>query len=89
MTTTKKQRLFWPHWPTNIEKEYVREKHLGMTIDGWVVELHGSLYCGLSSKIERELDKVHQDTFYGGSVRSWNNNGTQVFLLKAENDVGE
>ena len=72
---------------SSVEEEYVREKHLGLTIDGWVVELHGSLYCGLSSRIEQELDKVHQDTFFGGAVRSWNNNGTQVFLLKAENDV--
>lgn len=83
----EKAKAFLAPLATDIEKEYVREKHLGMTIDGWVVELHGSLYCGLSSKIERELDKVHQDTFYGGSVRSWYNNGTQVFLLKAENDV--
>lgn len=83
----EKAKVYFAPLASDIEKEYVREKHLGMTIDGWVVELHGSLYCGLSSKIERELDKVHEDTFYGGSVRSWNNNGTQVFLLKAENDV--
>ena len=70
-----------------MEKEYVREKHLGMTIDDWVVELHGHLYCGLSSRIEKELDEVRRDTFYGGAVRSWDNNGVQVFLLKAENDA--
>ena len=72
---------------SSMEGEYVREKHLGMTIDEWVVELHGRLYSGLSSKIERELDKVYEDTFYGGAVRSWDNNGVRVFLLKAENDV--
>lgn len=72
---------------TSVEKEYKREKHLGMTIDGWVVELHGRLYCGLSSRIERELDNVLQDTFYGGNVRSWNNNGVQIFQLGVENDV--
>ena len=38
---------------SSVEKEYEREKHLGMTINGWVVELHGRLYCGLSSRIER------------------------------------
>ena len=72
---------------TSVEKEYEREKHLGMSIDGWVVELHGRLYCGLSSRIERELDDVLQDTFYCGNVRSWNNNGVQVFQLGIENDV--
>ncbi len=60
---------------------------LAIHIDEWVVELHGRLYSGLSSKVERELDKVYEDTFYGGAVRSWDNNGVQVFLLKVENDV--
>ena len=72
---------------SSMEQEYVMEKHLGMTIDGWVVELHGHLYSGLSSRIEKELDGVYQDAFYGGDVRSWNNNGVQVFQLGVENDV--
>lgn len=83
----EKAKAFLTPLASDIEKEYVREKHLGMTIDGWVVELHGSLYCGLSPRIECELDKVHQNTFFCGSVRSWNNNEIQVFMLKAENDV--
>ncbi len=69
------------------EEEYVREKHIGMVLDGWVVELHGHLYCGLSSKVERELDRLQNDTFFGGQVRSWMNGQTQVFLLTAENDA--
>ena len=72
---------------SSVEREYEREKHLGMTIDGWVVELHGRLYCGLSSRIERELDDIYVDTSNGGNVRSWNNNGVQVFQLGVENDV--
>lgn len=72
---------------SSVEKEFVREKHLGMTIDGWVVELHGHLYSGLSSRIDKELDDILQDTFYGGNVRSWNNSGVQVFQLGVENDV--
>lgn len=72
---------------SSVEKEYEREKHLGMTIDGWVVELHGRLYCGLSSGIERELDDVYKDTFCKGKVRSWMNDKVQVFQLAVENDV--
>ena len=71
----------------SVEKEYVREKHLGMIVDGWVVELHGSLYSGLSSRVEREIDDVHTDTFTRGNVRSWWNNNVQVFQLAVENDV--
>lgn len=83
---TKAKEMLVP-LATSVEEEYVWKKHLGMTIDGWVVELHGHLYSGLSSRIERELDEVQQDTFYNGNVRSWNNNGVQVFLLGEENDV--
>ena len=72
---------------SSVEEEYVREKHLGMTIDGWAVKLHGHLYSGLSSRVERELDKLQEGTFYGREVRSWMNGETQVFLLKAENDA--
>ena len=71
----------------SVEEEYVREKHLGMTIDGWVVELHGRLYSGLASRIERELDDVYEDTFSKGNVRSWMNDKVQVFQLAVENDV--
>ena len=83
----EKAKAFLIPLASSVEKEYEREKHLGMTIDGWVVELHGRLYSGLSSRIERELDAVQKDTFYGGAVRSWNCEGVQVFLLKEENDV--
>ena len=55
----------------SVEEEYVREKHLGMTIDPWVVELHGRLYSGLSGRIERELDAVQRETFEDGKVRIW------------------
>ena len=71
----------------SVEEEYVREKHLGMTIDPWVVELHGRLYSGLSARIERELDAVQRETFEDGKVRIWKDGETGVPLLAVENDV--
>ena len=71
----------------SVEEEYVREKHLGMTIDPWVVELHGRLYSGLSGRIERELDAVQCETFGNGRVRIWKDGETEVPLLAVENDV--
>ena len=62
-------------------------KHEEMTIDSWVVELHGWLRTSISSRLNKVLDEVHRETFYSGNVRSWNNNGVQVFLLSKENDV--
>ena len=72
---------------SEVETEYVGSKHLGMTIDGWVVELHGSLRVGLPNRINRVLDDIYTDTFNNGSVRSWNNNGTQILTLSKENDI--
>lgn len=72
---------------SSVEHEYVSEKHLGMSIGPWVVELHGRLYSRLSSRIERELDRIYQDTFIKGDVRSWDNNGVIVFQLAFENDA--
>ena len=72
---------------SEVEKEYIREKHLGMTINSFVVELHGSLYSGLSSKIEKGLDEIKRAIFFEGRVRSWMNGNTQVFLPSADEDV--
>lgn len=83
----QKAKSFLMPLASSVEEEYVREKHLAMTIDGWGVELHGHLYSGLSSRVERELDRLQEDTFYSGQVRSWMNGQTQIFLLKAENDA--
>ena len=83
----EKAKTFLAPLATSIDREGEHEKHLGMTIDSWVVELHGRLYCGLSSRIEKELDDIYRDTFFGGSVRSWNNDNVYVFLLSVENDA--
>ena len=72
---------------SEVETEYEGISHLGMTIDEWVVELHGSLRVGLPQRINRVLDDIQEDTFYRGNVRSWMNGQTQVFLLGKENDV--
>lgn len=72
---------------STVESEATYEKHLGMTLNGWVVELHGRLRCGLSGRSDKVLDKIQDDVFFGGDVRSWNNQGVPVFMLSVENDV--
>lgn len=64
-----------------------RGTHLGMSLSRWYVELHGDLYCGLSSKMDRFLNVVQNDVFCMSSVRSWQNGNTQVFLPGVNNDV--
>lgn len=72
---------------TTVEQEVEYDKHLGMTIDGWTVELHGNLRGGLSARMDKVLDDIVNDTFYKGDVCSWMNGQTQVFLLSKENAV--
>ncbi|UKK47477.1 nucleotidyltransferase family protein [Prevotella sp. E9-3] len=69
------------------EPEEVAKKHFAMDIEGWAVELHGTLKSGLSSRVDKVLVRLQEDTFYDGQVRLWTNGQTQIFLLKAENDA--
>lgn len=70
-----------------VEPEDKKRLHLGMSIDSWIVELHGTLHTGISNKMNVISDEIHRDIFYNGNVRSWNNNGVTVFLPSADNDV--
>ena len=83
----ERAKSFLQSLASHVDHEGVSEKHLGMMIDGFVVELHGTLYAVLSSKVDGELDEVKNDTFYKGNVCSWNNSGVQVFQLGMENNV--
>ena len=71
-----------------VEQEYKSFKHIGMTLNGeYVVELHGTMHSRLSKRIDRGIDEAQNDVFFGGSVRSWQNGNTQVFLPRADEDV--
>ena len=72
----------------DVEQEYKSFKHIGMTLNGeYVVELHGTMHSRLSKRIDRGVDEAQNDVFFGGSVRSWQNGNTQVFLPRVDEDV--
>ena len=72
---------------SDVEKEFLMLKHQGMTINGFIVELHGTLRSRLTKRIDREIDKVQDECFLQGEVRSWMNGKTQVFLPGPNQDV--
>ena len=86
---------------TSVDKEDRTRQHLAMKIDGWVVELHGSLKSKLWRNLDKGIDAVQRSVFYGGCVRSVEFHGTntsvqeqqggqsriQVFLPGANEDV--
>ena len=72
---------------SEVETEFTHFKHQGMTIDGWDVELHGTLHSRLSARVDRMVDEVQKAVFSGGKVRSWQIGRTQVFLPAPDEDV--
>lgn len=70
-----------------VEYEGIATKHLGMLLDDWNVEIHGTLYCGLSKKIDIGLDDIKRVMLYDGRIRSWMDGKTQVFLPGADEDA--
>jgi hypothetical protein len=72
---------------SEVEPEEKYKKHIALTIDDWVVELHGNLKSSLSRRIEGVLDYIYQDTFFNRNVSVWNNNGVEVPILEKNNEV--
>ncbi len=72
---------------SHVEDEDCKRLHLGMTIDQWTVELHGTLHSDFSNRMNKGLDDVHRSIFDSGDVRSWNNDGVSVYMPSADNDV--
>lgn len=72
---------------SDCKREENYSSHLGVNIDQWYVEVHGSLRTGLSAKVDRIVDEVHEDTFKNHKVRAWKNGKTDVLLPAPDEDV--
>lgn len=70
-----------------IVEENLYKRRIEYTVDGWDVELHGTMRGGLFKKIDKVIDDVQGDIFYGGNVRSCQFGRTTVFLPSPDNDV--
>ena len=70
-----------------VDKEYFNALHLGLTVDDWIVELHGTFRSQLWGKIDRVLDEIQADTLGKHHVRVWRNGEEDVLLPSPDNDV--
>ena len=82
----KAKSLFIPI-AESVNDEDIKKKEIAITIKGIVVELHGCIPFAMSKRVDDGIDKVLEDLFFHGNVRSWDCNGTQVFLPSPDNDV--
>ena len=80
-------KVFLSSLASQVDKEEPYEQHTPMIIDSWLVELHGNLRTGVTSKIDKGIEDLQNGVFYGGNVRSWLNGDTQVFLPSADIDI--
>ena len=71
----------------HVDREESYSRHIGMTIDPWIVELHGSLRCGLSPKMDKVIDELQAESCGNGNVRIWKDGGTEVQLPGVNNDI--
>lgn len=83
----EKAKRFLTPLAASVDKEDHEVKHLGMIIDPWVVELHGTLQGGISKHLNDVIDDVQDDTFMNNRVRVWDNSGTNVYLPCPDNDA--
>lgn len=70
-----------------VDSEDISKKHQALKMEGFDVELHGRMPFLISKRVDDGIDKVLNDIFCRGNVRSWNCDGTQVFLPSPDNDV--
>lgn len=81
-------KVFLSAIATDIEKEDKKRKHIGLTIDSWIVELHGSMMpLILSKKTDGIIEGITKQSFVTNTVRYWDNDGTNVSLPPVDVDV--
>lgn len=83
----RKAEALLPSLASSIDENRPETKHLAMTIDGWVVELHGTLRSQLGKRIDSVVDEVQDDTFRYGNVRVWDKDGVAIYLPAPNNDI--
>ena len=82
-----KAKKFLTPLAESVEKEDASRLHLGMKLDSWTVELHGTMRTKISRRVDRIIATVQKDIFEKGGVRAWRDNDVDVFLPSVDNDV--
>lgn len=86
-TNYEKAKSFLKPLANDGKPERLYSKEIGFNVNSWLIELHGTLHTGLSTRVDKSIDAVQSDIFNAGNVRSWYNGNTQVSLPAADEDV--
>lgn len=83
----EKAKVFLAPLASNGKPERRYSKEIGFYIDQFLVELHGTLRTGLSTRVDKVIDDVQREVFYGGSVRSITVHGEGFMVKGSSRDV--
>ncbi len=83
----QKAKIFFRPFVDRFDPDDDYTRHINMHYGEWVVEIHANQHCSFSVRVNKVMDEIHRDLFYGGNVRSWNNGYIQVFIPSPDNDV--
>lgn len=83
----EKAKAFLAGIASSMEREGKYTKHIGMSIGPWKVELHGYMRANVTAKMDRVIDAVQKETFDNHRFRIWKNNGVDIILPEANDDV--
>ena len=83
----EKAKIYLSSFASHVDLEDKERMHLGMNIDNWIVELHGTMHSEISNRMDLGVDLVQQDIFENGGIRKWDNDGVEIALPNADNDV--
>ena len=70
-----------------VHKENDFDEHFSVILDGWDVELHGSMRSMLPEKTDAFIDEIQKEAFEKKRCRVWNNNGAEILLPNPDDDV--
>ena len=84
----KAKRTLWP-LASSIATESPYIKHIGMSMNGFEVELHGTFTFGLSKKVDHVIDRIQDLICSQGQTRIWHNeeSSLDINLPSVDNDV--
>ena len=83
----QKAKAFLLAQSSGSKQEERYSQHLGISIDPWYLEIHGTLRTGLSGRVDTVVDEVQDDVFSHGNVRVWRCGTIDVYLPAPDNDV--
>ena len=72
---------------SHVDEEDDRRLHLALTINTWIVELHGTLDGEWSKKVDMVVANIQKESLDKKEVREWKNGNVEVALPAIDDDV--